>query len=235
MTKSILQTAKEELTKLSVKAVWLLFVGILPSILLYFYLKGVEVTSDPRYVKYSLIGLATLSGITILCLTYAWRMYRIYGRYQESFGVLWDKNFNMRCMSCKKPLKESSDRPEIFFCSKCNNKHVLRDDTGSFLIKKQAIELLASNCTSFTPITEKMIELGPLKWKVSIYIDGNFFVHDLPYCVKHDLKFISTDNSRFCPLHSFNQCTKPMDDYEFHTVYEATKSFIEQDIRNKKI
>lgn len=142
--KNTLQTAKEELTKLLIKSAWLLFTGVLPSTLLYLYLKGAELTSDPRYIKYSLIALATLSGITILSLTYSFRIYLRYGRFQEAYGVLWDKNFKMRCMACKKPLKNSTVGPEVFFCSdpKCNNKHLLMEDDGNAITKLRAIELL---------------------------------------------------------------------------------------------
>ena len=55
------------------------------------------------------------------------------GELQEAFGALWDENHNPRCLSCKKPLKNSSVvDPATFYCSdpKCNSKHVLKDPKG---------------------------------------------------------------------------------------------------------
>lgn len=48
-------------------------------------------------------------------------------QFYESFGCLWDNNYGMRCMFCKKLLKNSSFDFSVFFCSdpKCNSKHIL--------------------------------------------------------------------------------------------------------------
>jgi hypothetical protein len=67
-------------------------------------------------------------------------------QYYEAFGAFWDKKLNPRCLSCKKPLKHSSsDSPSLFFCSdskNCNSKHILKDDSGIELTKREAIEKL---------------------------------------------------------------------------------------------
>ena len=57
------------------------------------------------------------------------------------YGVFWDDKFNMRCLSCMKPLKNSSLGPSIFFCSdpKCNSKHILKDNLGNAITKQEAI------------------------------------------------------------------------------------------------
>jgi len=112
----------------------------------YFYLKGAEITSAPQYDKYSLVALATLLGLSTLFLIYSVRMYRRYGQFREAYGVLWDKSFKMRCISCKKPLKNSTVGPEVFFCSdpKCNSEHLLMEDDGHSITKQQAIKLLKS-------------------------------------------------------------------------------------------
>jgi len=64
--------------------------------------------------------------------------------FQEKFGVLWDENFNMRCLNCKKPLKHSSTEPSVFWCSdpKCNSKHVLKDAEGNKITLLKAITVL---------------------------------------------------------------------------------------------
>ena len=65
-------------------------------------------------------------------------------QYFEAYGVFWDKELNMRCLNCKKPLKNSSDKPSIFFCSdrNCNVKHVLRNDDGVDLVRAAAVSLI---------------------------------------------------------------------------------------------
>jgi len=68
-------------------------------------------------------------------------------QFHESFGCLWDNNYGMRCMSCKKLLKNSSLGPSVFFCSdpKCNNKHILKDNDGNELTKQDAINRIKAN------------------------------------------------------------------------------------------
>ena len=65
---------------------------------------------------------------------------------QEEFGVYWNKQLKKRCLACKSPLKNSSPQfgPHIFFCSKCNEKHVLKDLNGNPLTEHEALEKLKS-------------------------------------------------------------------------------------------
>lgn len=88
-----------------------------------------------------LVLLATMVAITVLCLILLIRMYRRYGRFQEAFGVFWDRKYNMRCLACKEPLKHSSTSPSMFYCSdpKCNSKYVLRDTDGIEMTQQNAI------------------------------------------------------------------------------------------------
>ena len=64
--------------------------------------------------------------------------------YLEKFHVYWDKNSNMRCLNCGKPLKYSSSDsdPSIFFCSdpRCNSKHILKDTHGNKISEQEAID-----------------------------------------------------------------------------------------------
>ena len=113
----------------------------------YLHLKGTTIISDPRYGQYSLVVMTTLLFLAIVSLVYSVRTYRRYGRFREAYGVLWDTQFNMRCMNCHKPLKHSSHGPEVFYCCdpKCNNKYVLRNSNGNTLTKQQAIDFLRSD------------------------------------------------------------------------------------------
>lgn len=62
----------------------------------------------------------------------------------SKFGVYWDSGHNMYCLSCMKPLKNSSIGYSYFFCSdpKCNSKHILKDNNGDLISKQQAIDLM---------------------------------------------------------------------------------------------
>ena len=62
----------------------------------------------------------------------------------KEFGVYWDSELNIYCLSCKKSLKNSSYDSSIFFCSDptCNTKLPLRDDNGVALTKQSAINLM---------------------------------------------------------------------------------------------
>ena len=53
--------------------------------------------------------------------------------FQQKFGVLWDENYNMRCLNCCKLLKHHSKDSSAYWCSGpgCNAKHVLRDADGN--------------------------------------------------------------------------------------------------------
>lgn len=91
--------------------------------------------------------LAIMIFIIILLLFAYIRIHRQYARFHESYGVLWDNNFNARCLSCKKPLKYSSTDVHILYCSdpKCNSKHILRDSTGNPLSRQEAIDSIRAD------------------------------------------------------------------------------------------
>ena len=63
---------------------------------------------------------------------------------REKFHVFWDKNKNMRCMNCGKPLKNSSRENYKFYCCdpQCNSKHVLKNGNGNLLSENEARKLL---------------------------------------------------------------------------------------------
>lgn len=64
--------------------------------------------------------------------------------YLERFHVFWDKNNNMRCLNCLKPLKISSSDsdPSIFYCSnpKCSIKYILKDKNGKKISEQEAAD-----------------------------------------------------------------------------------------------
>ena len=69
------------------------------------------------------------------------------GPLYPACGVLWDSKFNMYCLSCKKPLKNSTISPSLFFCSdpKCNSKYPLKDNPGRDITKQEAVEIIKSS------------------------------------------------------------------------------------------
>jgi hypothetical protein len=75
---------------------------------------------------------------------YRTRARKVQERYEEAFGVLWDNNLKMRCLSCKEMLKNSSMGPHVFFCSNpdCNSKYVLRNTDGTEMTRQKAEALM---------------------------------------------------------------------------------------------
>lgn len=65
----------------------------------------------------------------------------------SAYGVFWDTKFNMHCLSCTKPLKNSTLGPSVFFCSdpKCNSKHILKDDLGNEITRQEAINRIRTS------------------------------------------------------------------------------------------
>ncbi len=114
---------------------------LLPLVYLYFqYLDSAFVDQKTR--KAILLCMAIIIGISFLLLLFLLRLYLTYGRFREAYGSFWDKKFNMRCMKCHKPIKNSSYDVTIFFCSNCNEKYPLRTADGNPLTKQQAIDLM---------------------------------------------------------------------------------------------
>ena len=63
---------------------------------------------------------------------------------REEFGVYWNNQNKLRCLSCRHPLHPSSSKHDasIFFCSNCGHKYSLRDKNGNHINEAQAVELL---------------------------------------------------------------------------------------------
>ena len=79
-------------------------------------------------------------GVVLLLGVYTWRKNHkpnspSVALLRPACGVLWDAELNMRCLSCRNLLKNSSFGPSTFFCSdpRCNSKHILKDNDGNEL------------------------------------------------------------------------------------------------------
>jgi len=103
--------------------------------------------------------------LVLTCYLYTYLKIRLYQNSQnpsniqeelhEEYGVNWNKEYKKRCLYCKSPLKYASDKygPSVFFCSKCDRKHVLRDTNGNLITEQKAIEKLknANQRVNLTP------------------------------------------------------------------------------------
>jgi len=103
--------------------------------------------------------------LVLMCFLYIYLKIQLYQNSQnppniqeelyEEYGVNWNKEYKKRCLYCKSPLKYASDKygPSVFFCSKCDRKHVLRDTNGNLITEQKAIEKLknANQRVNLTP------------------------------------------------------------------------------------
>ena len=131
-----------------VKKILPLLLGILAGLSTFFLSIKNELVKHPNVL---LVSLAIMVAITVLffilwiriCWRYAW--------FKEAFGVYWDKNYNMRCINCRKPLKHSSldTDPSIFYCPDKKNckdaRYVLKDTNGTKITQQIAIDRLKAN------------------------------------------------------------------------------------------
>jgi len=138
ISKSIIKPVIEWMVKKSLP--WLLSIlVVLSSVFLSIKNKLVE----HPYVL--LVSLAIMTATTVLFLILWIRICWRYERFQLAFGVLWDNNYDMRCINCKKPLKYSVHSSYIFFCTdekNCNSKYILIDDYGVQMSKQKVVGIL---------------------------------------------------------------------------------------------
>lgn len=135
---SVKTTAKKMITELAVKSFWPLVILALSAGYAAIISFKEKIVQQPAYGEISFwLLLTTITSTVVLLLWIYWR----YGRFREAFGVLWDKNNNMRCLSCKKPLKYSSTDESTLYCSdpKCNSKYVPRNTNGTKITRGEAI------------------------------------------------------------------------------------------------
>jgi hypothetical protein len=141
------KTAKKALITLLIQQLWPIVLSIGLSASAYLISTSMEIVSHPKYTRYSLILLATLLCTTILFLILWVKLYWQYGRFRLAFGVLWDKQLRMHCLTCHRLLKYSSQDPSILYCSykPCDNRYVLRDNSGQMISEQEAIKRLKSS------------------------------------------------------------------------------------------
>lgn len=145
---SILSTVQKTFIPLLIKEIWLII--LLPTVLAisaYFYSLCAEIISDPRYPKYSLVVLAMLLFTTILFFLLWLRLCLKEKKFLQAYGVFWDKKFNIRCLYCCTPLKNSSKDHGTFFCPNpnCKQKYILKDDDNNYLTKQEAIKRIKAS------------------------------------------------------------------------------------------
>jgi len=134
LCESFFKTAKEEIVRIIVG----LFLSAIALLVTFCTPIKDKLVEHPSVL---LVLVAAMVIITVFCLIWMIQIYLRYGRYKEAFGVFWDKNHNMRCLSCKKPLKNSSTDESMFYCAdrKCDSRHVLRDANGAKMTRADAI------------------------------------------------------------------------------------------------
>lgn len=52
-------------------------------------------------------------------------------------------------------------------------------------------------------IQNELVEIGPLKWNVTLYSNGRFKVDPVPYCKNHGMKLVENWPLYFCPVDSY--------------------------------
>ncbi len=144
---SLSTTAKKSLIGLITHRLFPLLLSLILSAIAYLGAWGVKVISHPQYKEYSLVLMATLSGLTILFLLLWLSLYLRFGKLHLAFGVLWDKMLNPRCLHCHAFLKHSSHGHEMLWCPnpECGQKYILKDNTDSLISKHEAIEKMRTS------------------------------------------------------------------------------------------
>lgn len=75
---------------------------------------------------------------------------------------------------------------------------------------------------------------GKLKWKVTIHSDDWFEVDKYPFCTDHDVQFISSISTKYCPGILRDRCDSELRDKDHFKIYSSVKSMVESEIRNGK-
>jgi len=138
-------TTIKTLTELIIKLIfWGIIIPLIAFVITYLIPTKNELVELPTYGKVLLALLVASTTAAISMLVWVILLKQRHEQFQEAFGVLWDKKDNIRCLGCKKPLKNSTVGPSIFFCSdpKCNSKHVLKKSDGIEMTLQEARKCL---------------------------------------------------------------------------------------------
>lgn len=57
-------------------------------------------------------------------------------------------------------------------------------------------------------LKEPLIQVGPLKWKVTHFSDGSYIIDPLPYCPEHERRFVEDNYTYFCYYRCGQQITQ---------------------------
>lgn len=76
--------------------------------------------------------------------------------------------------------------------------------------------------------------IGQYIWETKVYNYGYCDVERTPRCLEHDLKFLYTSSSRYCPEIDNKNCNNRIAESEHYKIYETAKSYIDKQVRNRK-
>lgn len=91
-------------------------------------------------------------------------------------------------------------------------------------------------CSKTSPNKVKIdfIDDSDLKWKATLFANGNFRVEDIPFCTKHDLQLLSFTGAYLCQCAEKEECETLLlvQDYSYRK--SCVESRAEQKFRNNK-
>ena len=84
------------------------------------------------------------------------------------------------------------------------------------------------------PQKVKHFIVGKYKWEVRIYKNEEFFVGEIPFCAKHNLRLISNGTLFACPKMSKEHCQSRFLLKDYENIYRNAYSYIENQIKFHK-
>lgn len=74
-----------------------------------------------------------------------------------------------------------------------------------------------------------LVQIGNLKWDITIYSDNNFTIEPIPYCAIHDMKLVEQWPLYFCPRN--NECNIFISKRDLPVAVATVESHIESQLR----
>lgn len=81
------------------------------------------------------------------------------------------------------------------------------------------------------PRKVKHIAVNNYKWEVRIYKDEEFFMDEIPFCAKHNLRLVSNGTQFACPKLNKDHCQSRFLLNDFEKIYKSARSIIENQIK----
>lgn len=78
-------------------------------------------------------------------------------------------------------------------------------------------------------VQQDLIQIGNLKWDVTLYSDNNFTIEPIPYCSVHDMKLVEQWPLYFCPRHG--ECNTSISKLDLPIALATVESHIESQLR----